>query len=631
MTGKPEIVFTLAAGQNQFLIELAETIATALSARGLSARVVVDEFPDPRPGVVPVLLSPCEYVNVAGVRPPPGVLRCCIGISLERPGSSTFALSVELGRALGAVLEVNPRAVRAYRRSDVAATPLPIGHSPGWDRYATAGDRDIDVLFIGSRSDRRDRALAAYADSFERFKVHLQIADGSRPKQAGEPDFVAGEEKRALLARSKVLVTMHQTDQPDLEWLRVAEAVCAGAMVVSEHAAELGPLVAGEHLVLGDVDRLGFLCAWAAENPADRRRIAGAAYELLRRERPIDAVAEIVRTAAAGLGAAAEAASAPAARIAFLNARHDRSMPALHPPSGGHTEFERQALRALKAHATAIAVLRRRLDMIALRAGAPDGDPTATAVTAESPTWSRPDARQLTVIVPLYNQARQVGRALDSVLRSAHRQFELVVVDDGSTDSGEDVVVRWIGAHPDVAVRLVTHPANRGLAHARNTGIEYSRTDLLLMLDADNELRPTAIGRLLEALQADLDADFAYGILDRFDSDGPTGLASQLPWEPTRLRGGNYIDALALIRRATLERLGGYSTDTRLTLGWEDYDLWARVAESDGHAAFVREMIARYHVGASSMLSVTDISTTDAFAAVVEHAPGLMRGLRIPV
>jgi len=629
--GEPEIVFSLAAGQNQSLVELAETIAAALSARQLSARVAVDEFLDPRPGVVPVLVSPCEYVQCARFTPPPEVLASCIGISLERPGSSTFEASIELGRELGALLEVNPRAIRGYRRRGVVATPLPIGHSPDWDRFATTADRDIDVLFIGSRSDRRDRALAACADTLERFHVHLQISDGSRPAHAGEADFLTGEEKRALLARSKVLLTIHDDDQPDLEWLAVAEAVCAGAMVVSEHAADIGPLVAGEHLVMAGVDRLGFLCAWAAENRSDRRRIAAAAYELLRRERPIEALVEIVLSAAAGISARFRAPSAPATRIAFLNARHDRPTEELHPPPSRHSGFEGRALRALKSQATAIAELRRRLDATALRTLAPDDDPTATTVTTDSPAWSRPARRQVTVIIPLYNHARLVGRALDSLTRSQHPGFEVVVVDDGSTDRGGGVVERWIGEHPEPAVRLVTHPVNRGVAHARNTGIEYSRTDLLLMLDADNELRPSAIGRLLAALEADPGADFAYGILDRFDSAGPTGLASQFPWEPTRLRGGNYIDSLALIRRAALDRLGGYSTDARLTLGWEDYDLWARIAESGGHAVFVREIIARYHVGISSLVSLTDISTTDAFAAVVEHAPGLMRGLRVPV
>jgi GT2 family glycosyltransferase len=79
-----------------------------------------------------------------------------------------------------------------------------------------------------------------------------------------------------------------------------------------------------------------------------------------------------------------------------------------------------------------------------------------------------------------------------------------------------------------------------------------------------------------------------------------------------------------------LESLGGYSTDPRLALGWEDYDLWARIAEAGGHGVFVPELIARYRVGHSSMVWVTNISSTDAYAAVADHAPTLMSHVRIP-
>jgi hypothetical protein len=133
----------------------------------------------------------------------------------------------------------------------------------------------------------------------------------------------------------------------------------------------------------------------------------------------------------------------------------------------------------------------------------------------------------------------------------------------------------------------------------------------------------------MEALDEDADASFAYGIMDRFSSDGPAGLLSILGWDPPRLRRGNYIDACALIRRHAFTELEGYSSDERL-YGWEDYDLWVRMAEAGRHAAFVPEIIARYRDSPSSMLSETNLSTTDAYAALVEHAPRLMADLRIP-
>ena len=167
---------------------------------------------------------------------------------------------------------------------------------------------------------------------------------------------------------------------------------------------------------------------------------------------------------------------------------------------------------------------------------------------------------------------------------------------------------------------------NRGLSAARNTGIAKARSDLLLMLDSDNLIRPFGMARLVAALDDHPTASFAYGILDRFTSDEHIGLISKFGWEAERLKHGNYIDALAMFRSSALVALGGYSDDRRLALGLEDYDLWARLAEAGHHGAFVRHFVGSYRVGHSSMLSITGVSSTDAVAAIAEHAPTLMHG-----
>jgi glycosyltransferase involved in cell wall biosynthesis len=231
--------------------------------------------------------------------------------------------------------------------------------------------------------------------------------------------------------------------------------------------------------------------------------------------------------------------------------------------------------------------------------------------------------------VPLYNHRGDVLSALQSLERSSRVDWEVVIVDDASTDGGGELVGAWLESHPHLSCRLVAHDLNRGLPAARNTGIELSRADRLLMLDADNEVRPGAMSRLMAALDGDRKASFAYGIMERFSVDGPTGLLSCFGWDPERLRSSNYIDAFSLIRRDALAAMGGYSEDSRV-FGWEDYDLWVRMAEAGRHGVFVPEIIARYQVGHSSMISLTNVSTADAYAALVDHAPKLMAGLRIP-
>ena len=90
------------------------------------------------------------------------------------------------------------------------------------------------------------------------------------------------------------------------------------------------------------------------------------------------------------------------------------------------------------------------------------------------------------VVVPLYNRAAVIGRCLESCLREPDADFEVVVVDDGSSDDGPELVARIA----DPRLRLIRHPANRGWCVARNTGTRAARGRWILFLDSDDTLVP---------------------------------------------------------------------------------------------------------------------------------------------
>ncbi len=205
----------------------------------------------------------------------------------------------------------------------------------------------------------------------------------------------------------------------------------------------------------------------------------------------------------------------------------------------------------------------------------------------------------VTVIVTLYNYEAYITNALDSVRNQTFSNLELVIVDDGSQDNSARMVRQWIeknGIRFNKA-KLLCHLENHGVVQARNTAFENATSDFVFVLDADNEIYPTAIAKLQSAC-IQTNAEAAYSQLELFGE--ASGLGSANYWSPERFMYGNYVDAMALIKKAAWKAAGGYSDFT--IPGWEDYDLWCKFVELGFKGVFVPEILCRYRVHASSML-----------------------------
>jgi glycosyltransferase involved in cell wall biosynthesis len=207
----------------------------------------------------------------------------------------------------------------------------------------------------------------------------------------------------------------------------------------------------------------------------------------------------------------------------------------------------------------------------------------------------------ITVIVPLYNYADYVGEALQSVAAQTLRALDLIVIDDTSPDDSNDMALLWLQQNAGRFGRatLLRHRTNSGLGFARNSGFAYADTQFVLPLDADNRLHPTACEKLLAALQSN-HAAFAYPAIRSF------GMANEIfgtqRYSVLGLQQGNYIDAMALVRKSAWATAGGYDN---VRYGWEDYDFWCRLAERGHFGISMPEVLADYRVHAKSMLHTT--------------------------
>ena len=111
---------------------------------------------------------------------------------------------------------------------------------------------------------------------------------------------------------------------------------------------------------------------------------------------------------------------------------------------------------------------------------------------------------KVSVIIPVYNVEAYVGDALQSILDQTLRDFEIICVNDGSTDGSWNVVSRF--SHSDARIRLYENPSNMGAAAARNAGLEQAKGEYVYFLDADDQIVPDTLEKLYKkARESSLD------------------------------------------------------------------------------------------------------------------------------
>jgi glycosyltransferase involved in cell wall biosynthesis len=212
----------------------------------------------------------------------------------------------------------------------------------------------------------------------------------------------------------------------------------------------------------------------------------------------------------------------------------------------------------------------------------------------------------VTVLITLFNYSQYIVECLDSVCASIglEQKLEVLVIDDCSTDNSAYIVEQYI--HEQVTpICLVKKLFNTGLSDPRNVGLQLARAPYVFVLDADNWIYPNCLLTHYENIKQN-DCAAVYGIISKFNHDNGEGLGllSWYDWNIKQLLRGPYIDTMAMFRKDIVINLGGYSID--LIHGWEDYDLWLKIAQAKYHCKFIPQILSSYRVHPSSMISHTN-------------------------
>lgn len=227
------------------------------------------------------------------------------------------------------------------------------------------------------------------------------------------------------------------------------------------------------------------------------------------------------------------------------------------------------------------------------------------------------DVADVAVVVPVHDYERFVLETLDSVAAQTLPAIELVVVDDASTDGSLAAVRGWLAKHADrfTSATLLMNRTNQGLPLTRNIGFAAAEAPFVFPLDADNTLEPDCLRRLHDRLRGST-ASAAHPTLRHFGDSRRRKPAR--PWSPERLARGNYIDAMALIRKSAWALAGGYTRGR--FVGWEDYELWCKFVEHGLWSVATPEAVAGYRVHSRSMLRATTQPAMDAVVAAIRAA-----------
>lgn len=188
----------------------------------------------------------------------------------------------------------------------------------------------------------------------------------------------------------------------------------------------------------------------------------------------------------------------------------------------------------------------------------------------------------ISIIIPIYNQAKTLGATLESISRQSYQDFEVIIVNDGSTDNPEGVFASFYKKSKNNNFYLFLNQTNQGAPAARNRGFREVRGDYLLFCDADAVLEPEMLQILLAYLEANPGHSYAYCSfkwgrklfkLDDFD--------------PDKLQKMPYIHTMSLIRRADFPASGWDESIKKL----QDWDLWLTMLEQGRVGLFVPQVL----------------------------------------
>lgn len=200
----------------------------------------------------------------------------------------------------------------------------------------------------------------------------------------------------------------------------------------------------------------------------------------------------------------------------------------------------------------------------------------------------------VTVLICCYNEGELLNRAINSIKRQNAHNLEIIIVNDFSTDVVTNKICNNLEKEDNI--QIIWHKKNTGLSGARNSGFNNANTNIIIPLDADDELPDGAIDAILNTFEQNTDTDFVFGNYIKIDDKGnsETVNCAQISTSEGKLDPFSISKEWKLLgtspcRKSLWEKIGGY--DLKFSIAIQDIDFWIRAIMSGAKGIYINKNI----------------------------------------
>ncbi|HLM84232.1 MAG TPA: glycosyltransferase family A protein [Candidatus Bathyarchaeia archaeon] len=218
----------------------------------------------------------------------------------------------------------------------------------------------------------------------------------------------------------------------------------------------------------------------------------------------------------------------------------------------------------------------------------------------------------ISVIIPCFNHGEFLDETVESVLSQTFKNYEIIVIDDGSTDAGTlHALDRLEKRYPQIKI---IRQSNGGPSNARNNGIKISRGEYILPLDSDDIIEPRMLEKCHATLSKNPKLGFVYTYTHYFG-------AEDFVWKNPEynffdLLSSNQTTVSALTRKKAWEEVGGFDEDERN--GYEDWEFWINLGDHGWFGMLIREPLFNYRKAGKSRMGTTELKYQKAVGYIRE-------------